>query len=64
MRLSQRRAQAAADYIVAQGITSSRVVGTGYGETRLVNNCADGVRCSAEEHQENRRTEFKVICPD
>ncbi len=64
MRLSQRRAQAAADYIVAQGITSSRVVGTGYGETRLVNNCADGVRCSAEEHQVNRRTEFKVICPD
>ncbi|MEL6655024.1 MAG: OmpA family protein [Bacteroidota bacterium] len=64
MRLSQRRAQAAADYIVAQGIASSRVVGTGYGETRLVNNCADGVRCSAEEHQENRRTEFKVICPD
>lgn len=64
MRLSQRRAQAAADYIVAQGISSSRVVGTGYGETRLVNRCADGVQCSNAEHQQNRRTEFKVICPD
>ena len=62
--LSQRRAQAAADYIVAQGIARDRIIGTGYGETRLLNRCADGVRCSSAEHQENRRTEFKVICPD
>ena len=64
MALSQRRAQSAANYIVAQGIDRSRVVGTGYGETQLVNRCADGVQCSQAEHQENRRTEFKVICPD
>ncbi len=64
MRLSQRRAQSAADYIIAQGISSSRVIGTGYGETQLLNRCADGVSCSQTEHQLNRRTEFKVICPD
>lgn len=64
MRLSQRRAQSAADYIIAQGIAANRVVGTGYGETRLLNRCADGVACSQTEHQLNRRTEFKVICPD
>ena len=64
MSLSQRRAKSAADYIVAQGITASRVIYRGYGETKLVNRCADGVNCSNSEHQENRRTEFKVICPD
>jgi outer membrane protein OmpA-like peptidoglycan-associated protein len=64
MALSQRRAQAAADYIIAQGIPASRVIGQGYGETKLLNRCADGVNCSAAEHQANRRTEFKVICPE
>ncbi|MEL6142921.1 MAG: OmpA family protein, partial [Bacteroidota bacterium] len=64
LSLSQRRAKAAADYIIAQGIKSSRVIGTGYGETKLANGCADGVNCSQAEHQINRRTEFKVICPD
>jgi len=64
MSLSQRRAESAANYIVSQGIDRSRIIAKGYGETRLLNRCADGVTCSAEEHQVNRRTEFKVICPD
>lgn len=62
--LSQRRANSAVDWIVSKGIDRSRIVAKGYGETRLLNRCADGVRCSAEEHQVNRRTEFKTICPD
>jgi outer membrane protein OmpA-like peptidoglycan-associated protein len=32
----------------------------GYGETLLINKCADGVPCTEEEHQANRRTEFKI----
>ncbi|MEM1216696.1 MAG: OmpA family protein [Bacteroidota bacterium] len=62
--LSQRRADSAANYIKSQGISASRVIATGYGETRLLNECADGVSCSNAQHQVNRRTEFKVICPD
>ncbi|MBF4983744.1 OmpA family protein, partial [Nonlabens mediterrranea] len=61
--LSQNRASAARDYIASQGIDANRVVGIGYGETRLLNRCADGIECSAAEHQINRRTEMKVICP-
>lgn len=61
--LSQNRASAARDYIASQGIDANRVVGIGYGETRLLNRCADGTDCSAAEHQINRRTEMKVICP-
>lgn len=61
MKLSQRRAQAAIDYMVGRGIERRRLVAKGYGETRLLNGCADGVTCSEEEHQLNRRTEFTVL---
>ena len=36
----------------------------GYGESKLVNDCVDGVDCTEEEHQKNRRTTFKVISSD
>jgi outer membrane protein OmpA-like peptidoglycan-associated protein len=60
-RLSQRRAQAAVDYLVKRGIARDRMVAKGYGETRLLNRCADGVSCTAAEHQANRRTEVEVL---
>jgi outer membrane protein OmpA-like peptidoglycan-associated protein len=60
LSLSQKRAEAAANYIISKGIISSRVTAKGYGESKLVNNCKDGVRCSEDAHQNNRRTEFKV----
>lgn len=58
--LSQKRAESAVRYIILQGIDASRITARGYGESRLVNHCADGVYCTPEEHQANRRTEFKV----
>ena len=48
------------DYIVSKGIDASRLTFTGYGETQLVNDCADGKKCSEDEHQKNRRTEFTI----
>ncbi|NVO20835.1 MAG: OmpA family protein [Bacteroidetes bacterium] len=60
-KLSQNRAQSAVDYIVSQGISASRITAKGYGERQLTNRCADGVKCSDEEQQANRRTEFKVL---
>ena len=59
--LSQRRAQSAVDYIISEGIDTERLIARGYGETRLLNKCADNVPCAEKEHQVNRRTEFKVI---
>ncbi|PIB37586.1 hypothetical protein BFP72_15550 [Reichenbachiella sp. 5M10] len=56
-QLSQRRAQSAVDYIIAQGIDSKRITAKGYGESKLIIENAD----SEIEHQQNRRTEFKVI---
>jgi len=59
-KLSERRAKSTVDYIVSKGIDASRITYEGYGETQLVNQCKKGVKCSKEEHQLNRRTEFKI----
>lgn len=59
--LSQKRAESAVNYIVSRGIERDRLVAKGYGERRLVNRCADGVKCSAAEHQANRRTEVEIL---
>ncbi|MBL7903325.1 MAG: OmpA family protein [Bacteroidia bacterium] len=63
MWLSKKRAQTAVEYLVSKGISKSRLKATGYGETKLLNKCKDGVGCSDEEHQINRRTEFKITKP-
>jgi outer membrane protein OmpA-like peptidoglycan-associated protein len=59
--LSDRRAKSAVDYIAKRGISRSRLIAKGYGESELLNECADGVPCSETEHQLNRRTEFKIL---
>ncbi len=61
MALSQKRAQAAVNYLVSKGIARDRMVAKGYGESKLLNRCANGVKCSEAEHQLNRRTEFTVL---
>ncbi len=62
--LSQHRAESSVAYIVSKGIDKSRITAKGYGENQLVNNCScEGTYetpCTEEEHQFNRRTEFKV----
>lgn len=60
--LSQNRANASVDYVVSQGIARDRITGKGYGESKLLNECADGVNCTEAQHAINRRTEMKVIC--
>ena len=61
MALSQRRAESVVNYLVSKGIKRNRLVAKGFGETKLVNRCANGVECTEEEHAKNRRTEFRVI---
>lgn len=63
-QLSQKRAEAAVDYIISRGIDSRRIIARGYGENQLRNHCADGVKCTETEHQFNRRTEVKIISND
>ncbi len=60
LNLSKKRAQFAVDYIVSKGIDKKRLKAVGYGETKLLNKCANGVECTDEEHGQNRRSEFKI----
>lgn len=60
-QLSQKPAEAAVNYLVGQGIAKNRMEAKGYGESRLLNRCGNGIDCSETEHQANRRTEIKVL---
>ncbi|PZQ91045.1 MAG: flagellar motor protein MotB, partial [Flavobacterium johnsoniae] len=59
-KLSDRRAKSTVDWMVQDGVAKERITGRGYGETQLVNKCADGVECTEQEHQQNRRSEFII----
>ncbi|MGN8056439.1 OmpA family protein [Pedobacter sp. 22163] len=61
LNLSQKRAEAAVEYIISRGIDKNRITAKGYGETQLLNKCSNGLECSEEAHQLNRRTEFKIV---
>ncbi|MDD7885294.1 OmpA family protein [Flavivirga sp. 57AJ16] len=60
--LSNRRNKSTIDYLIkVGGIDASRLTGKGYGETELINKCPKETKCSEEEHQANRRSEFILI---
>ena len=63
--LSDKRAKSSANYIRQRITNPERIYGKGYGEEMLLNDCkcegGEKSTCSEEEHQVNRRTEFKVI---
>lgn len=62
MVLSNNRAKSTYKYIVSKGIDASRITKyQGFGESQLVNNCSNNVKCSEKQHQLNRRTEFIII---
>ncbi|MBK8226042.1 MAG: carboxypeptidase regulatory-like domain-containing protein [Flavobacteriales bacterium] len=58
--LSEKRAKSAVDYLISQGIEKGRLVSKGYGESKPSETCVCE-KCSEEQHQNNRRTEFKVL---
>ena len=61
MWLSQKRADSVMEYFVQKGISKERLEAKGYGETQLLNHCANEVICTDKEHLVNRRTEFIIL---
>ena len=62
IRLSNSRAKSTYDYIISKGIDSQRIPKyEGFGESQLINKCSNGVPCTEEQHQLNRRTEFIIL---
>ena len=60
LKLSQQRAESSKKYIISKGISADRIIAKGYGESKLLNNCGNDVKCSDDEHAINRRLEFKL----
>lgn len=60
MKLSKNRAKSTVNYIIKGGIAKERISGEGYGETQLLNHCSNGVKCTEQEHELNRRSEFII----
>jgi outer membrane protein OmpA-like peptidoglycan-associated protein len=60
LKLSQARAQSVVDYLIEKGIAKDRLIAVGYGETKPVNQCTNGVKCTEEEFLRNRRSTFRI----
>ncbi|MDG1728666.1 MAG: OmpA family protein [Algibacter sp.] len=62
LKLSNRRAKSTRDYIISRGINAERIESSiGFGESQLLNKCTNGVKCTPEEHQINRRSYFYIV---
>ncbi len=59
--LSQKRAEATVAYMMKKGIAKDRLSSEGFGETKLINQCANGVKCTSAQHELNRRSEFIIL---
>jgi len=61
MQLSKKRANVIKNYLIQKGILPNRLIAKGAGESEIINRCKNGVKCSEEEHKQNRRCEFIII---
>lgn len=61
LKLSDKGANASAEFIKSKIKSQERISSKAYGETQLLNKCENGVKCSEEEHAINRRTKFKIV---
>lgn len=59
--LSDNRAKSAVEYLRGRGISKDNLTWKGYGETQIINECTNNVKCSDERHELNRRTELRVV---
>ena len=59
LSLSDRRAKTTAQYVISKGIDASRITGSGKGETMPNVDC--GGKCTEDQHQLNRRSEFFIL---
>ncbi len=64
LNLSQRRSESVVAYLIGKGVAKDRLVAKGFGESQLINHCADGIDCPDEVHQANRRTVIEILNKD
>jgi len=60
-KLAKRRVLSAKAYLEQEGISAARIVTSQHGEKKVLNGCKDSIRCEEYQHQQNRRTEIKLL---
>ena len=64
LNLSKKRAESIYNYLISNHITANRILSyTGFGESKPLNNCGDGMDCSEDEYKVNRRSNFIIMPP-
>ncbi|KXX71479.1 OmpA family protein [Flammeovirga sp. SJP92] len=61
LEMTRRRAEYIRELLMAKGLSANRLIAKGAGESELMNECGNGVRCSNQKHLENRRIEFLLV---
>lgn len=61
LQLTQKQATAIKEFLILQGISEDRIKARGFGESQLINQCKNDVKCTSEEHLQNRRVEYVII---
>ena len=61
LKISQKRADSIITFLVDNGVSALRVTAKGYGESKLLNKCANGVKCETSKHEDNRRIEVTIM---
>jgi outer membrane protein OmpA-like peptidoglycan-associated protein len=61
MWLSDKRVNSTVAYLKENGVPAAQIIGKAFGEEVLVNECDDNTYCPEEKHQQNRRSEFKIL---
>lgn len=57
--LSDKRVKSTIQYLISNGIDPNRISGKGFGETELKVDCKE--KCTEDEHEQNRRSEFLIV---
>lgn len=60
-QLSMNRAMAVQGYLMRKGVARDRIQTEWFGESMPLNTCGDGVPCSEQDYEINRRAEFKLV---
>ncbi|WP_338762206.1 OmpA family protein [Bernardetia sp. ABR2-2B] len=61
LELTQRQAKSIKEFLIEQGIAEDRIKARGFGETQLINQCQNDIKCTSSEHIQNRRVEYVII---
>lgn len=61
LELTQKQANSLKEFLIEQGIAADRIKAKGFGESQLINQCKNDIKCSSEEHIQNRRIEYVII---